>query len=233
MEFISYRRVSTGAQAIDGQSLDAQDQRISDWAAAHHHTCLGRFVDSGISGATIAARAGIQAAVKLACKHKAALVVCSLSRLARSTRDALAIGDQLSRAGASICSLQEAVDSASPTGRLLWTLLAAVAQWERETIADRTTQTMSFMRSKRLRISGRLPWGWEAGGEDGVMVPVPAEQAVLARMLAWRKEGVGFAEMAARLTAEGVPTKSGGATWTAKTVRRIVVRESMLAVTAA
>ncbi|MCK6489309.1 MAG: recombinase family protein [Planctomycetes bacterium] len=233
MEFVSYRRVSTGAQAIDGQSLAAQDQRIEAWAAAHHHTCLGSFEDAGISGATITARAGIQAAVKLACKHKAALVVCSLSRLARSTRDALAIGDQLSRAGASLISLGESVDTASPTGRLLWTLLAAVAQWERETIADRTTQTMGFMRSKRLRISGKLPWGWALAGEGEAMVPVPAEQAVLARMLAWRKEGVGFAEMAKRLTAEGVPTKSCGATWTAKTVRRIVARESMLAVTAA
>ena len=90
MKFVSYRRVSTGSQAIDGQSLGAQDERIAAWAAAGGHTCLGRFEDAGISGATITARAGIQSAVKLACRHKAALVVCSLSRLARSTRDALA-----------------------------------------------------------------------------------------------------------------------------------------------
>jgi DNA invertase Pin-like site-specific DNA recombinase len=228
MEFVSYRRVSTGAQAIDGQSMDAQDQRIAAWAAANGHACLGAFEDAGISGATITARAGIQAAVKLACKHRAALVVCSLSRLARSTRDALAIGDQLSRSGASLVSLGEAVDTASPTGRLLWTLLAAVAQWERETIADRTTTTMAFMRGKRLRISGKLPFGWSLGADGEAMVAVPQEQAVLARMQAWRQEGLGFKDIAARLTAEGIPTKCGGERWSAKVCRRIVTREARI-----
>ncbi len=227
MDFVSYRRVSTGAQAIDGQSLGAQDERIAAWAAAGGHTCLGRFEDAGISGATITARVGIQAAVKLASRHKAALVVCSLSRLARSTRDALAIGDQLSRAGASLISLGEAVDTASPTGRLLWTLLAAVAQWERETIADRTTATMGFMRSKRLRISGRLPYGWSLAPDGENLSPIPEEQAALRDMLSWHRAGIGAADIAARLAAAGVPTKHG-AVWTAKTVRRIVRREAAL-----
>lgn len=227
MDFVSYRRVSTGAMALDGQSMDAQDQRIATWGAANCHTCLGSFQDA-ISGATITARAGIQAAVKLACKHKAALIVCSLSRLSRSTRDALAIGDQLSRAGASLISLGEAVDTASPTGRLLWTLLAAVAEWERETIVDRTTMTMAYMRSKRLRISGKIPFGWMPAGGGEAMIPVPEEQAVLARMLEWRKAGLGFKEIAARLTCEGVPTKSGGTTWGAKVCRRIITREARL-----
>jgi site-specific DNA recombinase len=227
MLFVSYIRVSTGAMAIDGQSLQNQAEQLRNWGKTGGHTCIGEFTDAGISGRSLV-RPGIQAALTMACQNHCALVVCSLSRLARSTRDALHVGDELTKAKGVLVSLNENLMSDSPTGKLIWTLLSAVAQWERETIADRTQQVMDFMRRRRLRISGHPPYGWEVGGRDGALLPVPAEQELLKRMQSWRSAGWSYPKIASALSME-CRTKQGRSTWRASSIRRILVREAALA----
>jgi len=111
---IGYLRVSTAGQATDGVSLDAQRERIEAWAKAHDFELLGIQRDAGISGGKASNRPGLQKALDLACKERAALVVYSLSRLARSTRDALEISARLDKAGADLVSLSESIDTLHP-----------------------------------------------------------------------------------------------------------------------
>ena len=92
-------RVSTTEQAGEGVSLDAQRARISAWCAANGFDLVALHADEGLSGKSAANRPALRAALTDACTGKAALVVYSLSRLARSTKDALSISERLAKAG--------------------------------------------------------------------------------------------------------------------------------------
>ncbi|MEK7414229.1 MAG: recombinase family protein [Planctomycetota bacterium] len=233
MDIISYTRVSTVRQAIEGESLDAQRQRIRTFAIQHGHTILAEFSDEGVSGRSTDGRPGVQQAVELACRKRGALVIASLSRLARNTSDALSIGNRLEKAHARLVSLNEAVDTSTPTGRLVWTMLAAVNCWLAESGQLATVETLAHMRRKRMRVSGIIGYGFRAGGDDGVLIPVPEEQAVLTQMQSWRSAGWSYPRIAQELEARGIKTKQGRDHWNRLVVRQILVREAEIASAAA
>ena len=92
---IGYIRVSTTRQAEEGVSIDAQTARIRAWCDANGYSLADVFTDAGISGKRQDNRPGLRKALDAACKQRAALVVYSLSRLARSTRDAIEIASRV------------------------------------------------------------------------------------------------------------------------------------------
>ena len=89
-----------------------------------------------------------------------ALVVYSLSRLARSTRDTLEIADALDRRGADLVSLSEKIDSTSAAGRMIFRLLAVLAEFERDVISERTSMAMRHMQATGRFIGGQAPFGF-------------------------------------------------------------------------
>ena len=89
---IGYIRVSTEKQANEGVSLEAQEARIVSWCKANDYELVKVYVDAGISGKRMDTRKELLAALA-SLKKGMALVSYSLSRLARSTKDALAIGE--------------------------------------------------------------------------------------------------------------------------------------------
>ena len=91
MKVIGYVRVSTEEQAREGISLEAQKHKIRAWTEALDGELLFIAEDAGISGKLIRNRDGLRWAIEAACAARAALVVYSLSRLSRSTREALRV----------------------------------------------------------------------------------------------------------------------------------------------
>lgn len=221
---VGYIRVSTEGQVEDGVSLDAQREKIEAWAKLHDETEVVVYQDAGISGASMEQRPGLQDALREACRRRAALVVHSLSRLARSTRDTLSISDRLSKSGAELVSLSERIDTTSASGKMVFRLLAVLAEFERDQISERTRAALTHMRKSGRRISRYAPYGWDFDEGGEVLVANPEEQRVLLRMKQLRAEGLSFQEIANRLTADSVPTKLGGAPWTAKVVWSTVRR---------
>ncbi len=82
------------------------------------------------------------------------VVVESLSRLGRSTKDLIELMELFQSKGVHLVSLKESIDTNSPTGKLLFTLMSAIAQFERDVIADRTREGLKAARA-RGRMGGR------------------------------------------------------------------------------
>jgi len=118
MLIVGYVRVSTDEQVRKGQSLQAQEASIRDWAERAHTSVLRVFEDAGVRGTKLRQRPALQDALRLSCEEKAVLVVYSLSRLSRSTKDTLQIAEKLDKAGADLVSLSEKIDTASASGIL-------------------------------------------------------------------------------------------------------------------
>lgn len=76
-----------------------------------------------------------------------AVVVESLSWLGRSTKDLIELIEIFQSKGVNLVSLKESIDTDSPTGKLLFTLMSAIAKFERDVIADRTREGLESARA--------------------------------------------------------------------------------------
>ena len=82
------------------------------------------------------------------------VVIESLSRLGRSTKDLIELTELFEKKGVHLVSLKESIDTSTSTGKLLFTLMSAIAQFERDVIADRTREGLRSARA-RGRKGGR------------------------------------------------------------------------------
>lgn len=223
MKAIGYVRVSTDGQAADGVSLDAQKARIAAWANANGYTLAAVYVDAGLSGKRADNRPGLQDALADVGRTGGALVVYSLSRLARSTRDAIGIAERLDRAGADLVSLTERIDTTTAAGKMVFRMLAVLAEFERDLVSERTAAALAHKAQRGERI-GEIPFGYTLGPDGSAMVRDEAEQAVIADIRTLRADGWTYRAIAAELTRRGVLTKKGNAKWTHQSVASILRR---------
>ena len=135
-----YARVSTEQQNLDRQ-LDALEKYGVDMIFNEKMTGtkrdrpeLSKMLDRMTIGDTV--------------------VVESLSRLGRSTKDLIELVELFEQKGVHLVSLKESIDTSTSTGRLLFTLMSAIAQFERDVIADRTREGLRSART-RGRCGGR------------------------------------------------------------------------------
>ena len=82
------------------------------------------------------------------------IIVESLSRLGRSTKNLIELVELFQERGVHLVSLKEAIDTSTPSGKLLFTLMSAIAQFERDTIAERTKEGLNAARA-RGHVGGR------------------------------------------------------------------------------
>jgi site-specific DNA recombinase len=108
--------------------------------------------------------------------HITGLIFSKLARLARNTRELLELADDFRALGADMISLQESIDTSTPSGRFFFTLLAAMGQWEREETTDRINA--SFLTRAKLGklLNKSVPYGYKA--VDGQMVLHPEEAPI-------------------------------------------------------
>ena len=135
-----YARVSTGDQNLDRQ-IDALEKYGVDIIYNEKMTGtkrdrpeLAKLLDRMTEGDTV--------------------VVESLSRLGRSTKDLIELTELFEKREVHLVSLKESIDTSTSTGKLLFTLMSAIAQFERDVIADRTREGLRSARA-RGRTGGR------------------------------------------------------------------------------
>lgn len=220
---VGYVRVSTTMQAEDGVSLAAQQAKIRAWADTGPYEVVSIHVDEGRSGGRADNRPGLQAALDEVCKTRGVLVVYSLSRLARSTRDAIAIADRLHKADADLVSLTERIDSTGATGQMLFRLLSVLSEFERDLVSERTTAALAHMRSQGQR-TGEIPFGWALESDGVTLTAVQSEQAAIRLMQDLRADGWSLRAIADELTRRKITTKKGNRRWTHQAVASVLER---------
>jgi DNA invertase Pin-like site-specific DNA recombinase len=156
MKTVGYVRVSTLGQVEDGVSLDAQEAKVRAWADLSNASEVVIFRDEGISGKRSDNRPGLQSALDIVGKGDA-LVVYSLSRLSRSTKDALILSEVLSKKEADLVSLSEKIDTTTAAGKMVFRMLAVLSEFERDQISDRTRFALAHKRSKGEKSGGTFP----------------------------------------------------------------------------
>ncbi|MCK8061336.1 MULTISPECIES: recombinase family protein [unclassified Fusibacter] len=144
-----YARVSTEMQAEEGYSIDAQVSNARMNCKSLGNDVVGVYIDRGISGKSMEARPEFMRMMKDAeAGIFAEIVVWKLNRLSRSHMDLLKIYNQLEEYGVSFRSITEPFDTGSPTGKLVFNMLASIGEFERETIVE---NVKSGMRQKALQ----------------------------------------------------------------------------------
>jgi DNA invertase Pin-like site-specific DNA recombinase len=135
------------------------------------------------------------------------LIVYKLSRLARSAREGLEICDAFERAGVAIHSASEGIDYSTATGRMIRTMMLAVAEMELENIREFAMEAM-LTRVRSGKPHG--PWpGWIGRNEAGEFVLVEPHASAHLRLVSLRLAGESYISIARALNREGYPTPTG------------------------
>ncbi len=234
LRLIGYARVSTEDQATNGVSLDAQRERVQAHCVAHDCELAGFEQDEGVSGKVPPRRReGLGRALKAIDVGDAdGLVFYKLDRLSRSVRDILDVAEEARKRGWHLVSVQESIDTSTATGKMILTVLAALAEMEREQIAERTRMGMEQVACEGRARSGRLPFGYRVEGEPGRVTAVSGdrrrliehaeEQRVLRRILDLHESGQGARRITRQLNDDGEPNPRTGEAWNVSTVAAII-----------
>ena len=220
---VIYIRVSTADQAEHGVSLDAQRERLSAYALACGLDVVAVVREEGISGTIpLADRPeGSRVAEMVSSEKVRHVIALKLDRLFRSAVDALATTAEWDKSGIALHLVDmggSSLNTGSAMGRMLLTMMAGFAQFERDLTAERTTAALAHKKANGAAYSP-TPFGKTREGD--ALLDNEEEQGIITRIRAWREEGFSLRGIASRLNDEGVSTKQGR-TWHASTVRYIL-----------
>lgn len=218
---IGYVRVSTDKQATEGVSLEAQEARIKSWCDANGYELVQVFVDAGISGKSMDTRKGLKDALG-SLKKDMALVSYSLSRLARSTKDALEIAEKVSKKKAHMVSLSEAIDGTTAAGRMMFQMLCVLAEFERNLIAERTSSALQHKKRTGQKYSP-IPFGYQE--IEGRLEVIESEAKIVAEIVSRRADGETLQSIADSLNDRGIKGKRGGI-WHPRTIKYLIERQA-------
>jgi len=209
---IGYARVSTSEQVVSGAGL--VDQRRKLIAEIEHRgwDLADLVVDEGESGKDLD-RPGIRGALdRLAAGDADALVVTKLDRLTRSTLDFAEMLAWAGRLGVRLLVLDLGIDTSTETGKLVASVMASVAEWERGAIASRTRDAAAIRRSRGEK-TGRPSVRSTNPETANRIAAMRAELTPAGRHLhTWQA-------IADQLNTEGVPTIRRGALWRVSAVQ--------------
>ena len=219
MKAVSYTRVSTEDQSVNGVSLAAQEQKVKQYAALFDIEIVESLSDPGWSAKNIN-RPGMKRILEMMQKKEIeAVVVAKLDRLTRSIRDLSEVIDLANKKGIALISVEERIDTATAAGRMLVNMIGVISQWEREAIGERTATSLRYKRASGMKYNGQPLYGY--AHVVGRLEPMEDEQGIVERIVGLRTSGETYSGIATKLNEEKIHTRSGGV-WFPQQVKRVI-----------
>jgi putative DNA-invertase from lambdoid prophage Rac len=210
MAVYGYVRVSTDRQADEGESLGTQQRVIDGYAMMNGLTLDSIFVERGVSGSKPLGERPEGARLLAGLKSGDVLITPKLDRMFRSALDALEVLGRLKDRGISLHMIDLGGDvTGNGVSKLVFTILSAVAEAERDRIRERIRDVKADQRKRQRYLGGIVPFGWRIG-EDGTLVEVLEQQRAIQRIVELRRKGVSLRAISASIAADGVKLSHEG-----------------------
>lgn len=182
-----------------------QQRQISGYVTMHGLTIERVFVKRGVSGSKPLAERPAGSALIAALKPGDIVITAKLDRMFRSALDALEMLGKLKAAGISLHMIDLGGDTTgNGVSKLIFTILSAVAEAERDRTRERITEVKRDQRQRGRYLGGTVPFGFRLGEEKGELVPVPAQQKAIARMRRLRSDGLSLRAVVEKMAASGI-----------------------------
>lgn len=200
-----YARVSTEEQAVEGYSISAQKKKLTAYCETQDWDVVGYYVDEGIS----AKNTNRPELIRMIDHIKKGLIDCvlvyRLDRLTRSVLDLYNLLDVFEKYDCKFKSATEVYDTTTAIGRLFITIIAALAQWERENIGERVRVGQQEKVRQGKYTSGRKPYGYNADHKEGVLTVIEEEAKIVRSVFNDYLKGHSAQRICKKLNTVGTP----------------------------
>jgi putative DNA-invertase from lambdoid prophage Rac len=214
-----YIRVSTTRQAEDGESLGAQERTLSGYVLMHGLHLDHVFIERGVSGSKPLEERPEGAKLLAALKAGDVVITPKLDRLFRSALDALDTLAKLKEQGVALHMIDLGGDvTGNGISKLVFTILSAVAEAERDRIRERIADVKKDQRQRGRYLGGTLPFGYRVT-DEGELLEVPEHLEAIQRMKAMRAGGLSLRGVAQAMKQDGINVSH-------EAVREIVKRQT-------
>ena len=193
MSNIVYLRVSH-TESLNGTSLDTQEKRCRAFAELHNFS-IDKVYTEVVSGAVEFRKRPVFQKVLSELKSNSKLVVSRLDRLSRKVVDTLNLIDDFKKEHKEICITDIGNIHTDGVSKIFVTILASLAEIERENISIRIKASKKIARQERRHQGGYLEFGYSKD-EKGKLVPNEKEFVILQSMFNLRKSGLGYRKIA-------------------------------------